>query len=349
MEFSGWNENREFIFSELKRVALGKSDVNVVALSNRVALGLPKNRKLASEVVNLYRPMKWKARVVASALGVFVKLGGAFLFGSRRAEEGKAEIPWLTNASSIGFLGCNPEHGLRCVALSQESDGPIKVTKFAIGENLKPVLAEGEFLRKIDGKYAGVPWFGGRDEGKGWAAFYTGYVSKVGPRRVGGKSVINLLRGWLGTRSVALGDIDWLRPILFKAAPAIKEKLKREEVREALVHGDFAPWNLRRNDTGLVAIDWEWAHYDGFGGLDLGHGMIMEAVMVNGLSGENLIVEILSKAGRAEESSYLVESGWNNVNLWLSLSLLYSSQLAGIEMEMELNILKDWVGQSTVI
>jgi hypothetical protein len=39
-----------------------------------------------------------------------------------------------------------------------------------------------------------------------------------------------------------------------------------------LVHGDFAPWNMRRNEKlGYVLVDWEWADFAGLPAYDLLH------------------------------------------------------------------------------
>jgi hypothetical protein len=39
-----------------------------------------------------------------------------------------------------------------------------------------------------------------------------------------------------------------------------------------LVHGDFAPWNLRKNpEAGYVLIDWEWANFAGLPAYDIFH------------------------------------------------------------------------------
>ena len=57
-------------------------------------------------------------------------------------------------------------------------------------------------------------------------------------------------------------------------------------VRTALVHGDFAVWNLRLLPTGPAAIDWEWAVEEGAAGIDFAHGLRQEAVMLRRLNTE---------------------------------------------------------------
>jgi hypothetical protein len=43
-------------------------------------------------------------------------------------------------------------------------------------------------------------------------------------------------------------------------------------VRGILAHGDFAPWNMRKNpEAGYVLVDWEWADFAGLPAYDLLH------------------------------------------------------------------------------
>jgi hypothetical protein len=43
-------------------------------------------------------------------------------------------------------------------------------------------------------------------------------------------------------------------------------------VRRILVHGDFTPWNMRKNpEAGYVLVDWEWADFAGLPACDLLH------------------------------------------------------------------------------
>ena len=341
VDFRNWKTDLDCVYPEIQRVAIGGHEVRILALSERIALGLPRDRKLASEVVSLYRPMKWKAKVVARGVKAFVGIGGYSYLKSGPIHEGEAEISWLKDASCVGFLGCNPGHGLRCVALSRNGNQPIKVTKFAIGPNVVPIVKERECLEGIFGRFPGVPKLGGGEFGENWAAFWTEYLPGTGPNELGGKEEIDLLRSWLGAGMQKLEKLSWVQPLLSECPPAVAEKLRREVIRTALVHGDFTPWNLRRDRAGLVAIDWEWARCDGLGGLDLGHGLVMEALLVDGLRGMDLINGVLLKINQGEQLGYLKECGWVDVNLWLALALLYSSKLAGLNIEVEMNILNE--------
>lgn len=338
--FKSWKSDLALVLPEIQRVALGKSQTKLLVISDRIAMGLPVGRQMAREVVNLYRPMKWSARMTAMVIKKFVDFGGVSLLKKGLPGEGLPEISWLGNQGDVGFLGCNPGHGLRCVLLSHGGQEPIRVTKLAIGGNLSPVRDEGAFLKKISKNFPGLPVYGGREEGGNWAAFWTAYLPGYGPRELIGSQVIGLLTGWLGDERVPLKDLDWLKALMSEAPSVVRSRLKELTVRKALVHGDFTPWNLRRNVNGLVAIDWEWAREDGIGGLDLGHGLVMQGVLVKNLRGSDLFDDVRLGVRSDEAIKYLEKCGWHDLNLWLAVSLLYASWQTEVNFEEELRTLE---------
>ena len=107
------------------------------------------------------------------------------------------------------------------------------------------------------------------------------------------------------------------------------------------MHGDFTPWNLRQDKEGLVAVDWEWAEETGVGGLDLGHGFLMEALFLNELRGEALVSYVLHQVRGTEFESYLKACGWKNLNLWLLFSIHYSENRSGEILQNESGLLQD--------
>lgn len=346
MEFGSWKKDLDLVFPQLQRVALGGHAVNVLTIGDRIVFGLPEDRSLSNEVVNLYRPMKWKARRMAGLVKTFVKMGGARFLKSRSSSVVRSEVSWLNDGGNLGFLGCNPGHGCRCILLSRTESQPIKVTKLAIGSNIDSVVAEGKWLQKNSGEYPGVPKFGGRETGSDWAAFWTNHISGSGPQELGGVAEVELLKSWLRPGRVRIGDLCWMEPLLEGVPTILASRIKDKIVCEALIHGDFTSWNLRSDEEGLVAIDWEWAKEDGIGGLDLGHGLIMEAVLVKGLRGEDLVNEVHIKLEKEWISSYLKECGWSDMNLWMALALQYAGTQTRLDVGHELDVLKNRVEHS---
>jgi hypothetical protein len=103
------------------------------------------------------------------------------------------------------------------------------------------------------------------------------------------------------------------------------ERMRSYRIRHALIHGDFAVWNLRVTGDGLCAIDLEWANENGIGGVDLAHGLRQECYMVRGMKPERAIGWMLEQAASPIWRGYLDACGWGEAHEdWLRLGLLHS-------------------------
>ncbi len=70
---------------------------------------------------------------------------------------------------------------------------------------------------------------------------------------------------------------DCLQRVLDDMMPAL-ESLK---VPWTIVHGDFAPWNLRQHGEHIAAFDWEYAQLDGLPLVDETHFRLQIAYLLN--------------------------------------------------------------------
>lgn len=96
-------------------------------------------------------------------------------------------------------------------------------------------------------------------------------------------------------------------------------------ISRALVHGDFAIWNLRHTPAGLFAIDWEWATEDGMAGIDLVHALRQEAYMVKKLGIADALVWMQEQLESEARKAYVTTSGWADHKLdLLRIGLLHS-------------------------
>ncbi|HXE52746.1 MAG TPA: phosphotransferase [Tepidisphaeraceae bacterium] len=73
-----------------------------------------------------------------------------------------------------------------------------------------------------------------------------------------------LIRG-LSSRIQAMRSTE---PQLVRAFESALEAIEREPVAISIVHGDFAPWNLRLQHGHIAAFDWEYGSLSGPSGLD---------------------------------------------------------------------------------
>ncbi|MEP4077623.1 hypothetical protein [Haloferula sp.] len=269
------------------------------------------------------------------------------LFGvaRRRPDFGGASsepaTDWLKPAAasgSVGFLGCNPVHGWRCVLAGIDpSDGEPFIAKLGLGHSAENIRREAGILASIQGRFAGVVGSVSLDEagtvqdGAGdWALLRLTHLGNEGLEAVASPEVIGLLSKWMLNEFSEVGGHAWASSLVDRvsenAAPTDwHQSIRRMSVRKALVHGDFAVWNLRRTSEGPVAIDWEWAVEDGVAGIDLAHALRQEAVMIRGFDAKRALDWILNSARRGEMKAYLDSAGWRDgLEDWLRLGLLHS-------------------------
>jgi hypothetical protein len=65
-----------------------------------------------------------------------------------------------------------------------------------------------------------------------------------------------------------LAALEPQRPDLVERFDALVSALEQMEFPSTVVHGDFAPWNLRLHDGKLSAFDWEYGEIDGLPKID---------------------------------------------------------------------------------
>jgi hypothetical protein len=68
--------------------------------------------------------------------------------------------------------------------------------------------------------------------------------------------------------------------------------LENQQVLTGVVHGDFAPWNLRRRGKTIHAFDWEYGHLDGPAGLDEIHYRLQVGYLLDNWTIEQAIANL---------------------------------------------------------
>jgi hypothetical protein len=166
--------------------------------------------------------------------------------------------------------------------------------------------------------------------GNDWKLLRLPYLGEKGPSRMNDPKVVGLLDAWVDDECVELGELAWSRRLLdtvpAEAAPeGWHARMRYHRILRALIHGDFAVWNLRLVDYRICALDWEWADMNGVAGIDLAHGLRQECFMVKTMSPQAAVKTILDLATQLPWSAYLARTGWaGHLEDWLSLGLLHS-------------------------
>jgi hypothetical protein len=337
----GWDCDLHAVLDQIALVATGGASLCVRNAGARLALGLPADREAAQVVVDLYQPQRWKGRVFRGLAKGLTCLGLAARFPSFPGISAEPLVDWLrpaAKAGSVGFLGCNPVHGWRCVlaGVDPTDDAPF-VAKLGLGESAKSIRREAGVLESLRGKYTGIVEALSLDQGtsedgvdRDWALLRLPYLGNENLPSVHESAVVDLLMAWLGDERMMLGEDPWAHALLGRisqgeAPDGWHEEISRLEIRRALIHGDFAVWNLRIKDGEVYALDWEWGVENGIGGIDLAHALRQEAVMVRGLRGKAAISWILNAVSDSMWAGYLKSSGWSGNHLdWLRMGLLHS-------------------------
>jgi thiamine kinase-like enzyme len=173
--------------------------------------------------------------------------------------------------------------------------------------------------------------------GKNWFAIKLPYLGHTAPSCVTLSAVVQLLSSWQTEQYQLLEE--W--PIMRDIIPQLQ--VNRElsgwhhqvgglKLSKALVHGDFAMWNLRHTSNGLYAIDWEWADDKGVSGIDLVHALRQEAIMVRKLGHTAALKWMQNQIKSATWNAYLKAGGWDKhlTNL-LRIGLLHSHFVANCD------------------
>jgi hypothetical protein len=82
------------------------------------------------------------------------------------------------------------------------------------------------------------------------------------------------------------------RPALLSTLNAVLPDLANLIVRRTIVHGDFAPWNLREHGGRLRAFDWEYAVLDGLPWMDELHHRLRVGLLLGNWSTRRALEEV---------------------------------------------------------
>jgi hypothetical protein len=332
----GWMGDLGELLDRIARVASGPKPIRVMRGGRRFAVGLPEDRMAARVVLDLYHPHRMKGKMfrflAKSALALKIERK---ILSPGGGGVDVPEVGWLREAAgagTVGFIGSNPVHGPRCLLGGQLPDQNREsfVGKLGFDHSREAIIRESATLERLSGRYVGVLRPLSFDSGADWALLRLPYLGFRTPHGMDDPAVIDLLVEWLGKSKAPLGEIPWAEDLLARAEasgvdPNWCRKIRGRMIRVALVHGDFAVWNLRMLSVGPCAIDWEWAEEHGPGGVDLAHGLRQEAVMIRDLKPKQAVDWVLAHADKHSWNAYLGFCGWAGAHEdWLKFGLLHS-------------------------
>ncbi len=254
---------------------------------------IPARRGASASVLGAWRPytlpsrMKWFALCMAERAGLLRLARPVSTAAVSRAGVSR----WLercgirSQAGEMVILVGNPSPDRKLIVFLLDEAGRIAaVLKVGLTDGGgSSILHEAEVLAKL--------------ESCGWApkilsihadrrAAAQEYVPGAMPGRRFRPEYLDLLcrlplsgasRGLADVAAESASRLSPFRDELDRIAPGLVDRALdgldcNATVPTMLVHGDFAPWNLRRHPRrGNVLVDWEWADFDGLPAYDLLH------------------------------------------------------------------------------
>jgi hypothetical protein len=76
----------------------------------------------------------------------------------------------------------------------------------------------------------------------------------------------------------------------------LRSQLEDVSLPVAILHGDFAPWNVRRDHHGLAAIDWEYSSLDGLPLIDRLHYELQVGFLLNDWNASRALGHVVANA-----------------------------------------------------
>lgn len=275
---------------------------------------LPQRGGLTGTILKEWRPYGAPARAYWMGVRAAARLGlAAFL-----PRTGRAPAPADTGTQFLNSIGLNESGGLPAILVGNTVATRKLLVFLEVGDDRRRVVAkvpltpmarlsietEAAALRRLDRRHR-APRLLHFSAEKG-AAVQEYLAGKLGSRRCKPRYIQMLLEFILPDAKIALRErgarlaarlhaSDHYRHHAGTIDPALRYLDCDAQVDSALVHGDFAPWNIRElPDGACTLIDWELARWDGIAFFDLCHFYYMQCLL---FSRETLFYEPMLAEG----------------------------------------------------
>ena len=258
---------------------------------------LPQNAKLAARALSLYPAQSTPARFAKIALRWALRTKLPLPLKTERIEIATddpfvrflKELAGAENPPPIAILPGNPRApGRRFIVLVfDENQNPSAVVKAGVGEAAIALIErEKSFLASVPEEALGVPRLRASLDNTRVTAFALNFIEGSSPR-AGQMAAHPLLASWIDTsRRMPLHELPvWQRlAASFPMPPSLQESVRETGNRRchpALMHGDFAPWNVKVSREGAwMALDWDRGETAGVPGWDWFHFVVQSAVLI---------------------------------------------------------------------
>ena len=328
---------------------IGRLSLVKVERDGALLLALPLNRRLALATLALYQPQRLKARLLRRVIRVWVLLGlHRFLpkFELVLGDEGVfSGLDQMALSNGFGFLLGNVSSPMRNLIGLYETGGILRVVKAGLGKAAPVVRDEYASMRDFSRLVVGVPECLGLFDIENGAAYIAELVSGRSPRGADDDMLVfELLNNWLQIgNSMSVSNLDCWEKLAEKLDDDTMQRfaaLARAEVTSPVMHGDFAPWNIKISDNGEVKVlDWEFGQRAGMPSWDALHYMVQRMCLVEKCPSSEVINTCMIFLSGSFMQSYLKKAGLQGNEKELLESYLYYSAYVQAYPREELIIL----------
>ena len=328
-----------FVRAEEGSAAIRKR-FRIVRRHGELLLALPMARAEASIALQLYAPQRIAARAMSGLLKLLLRTGlpvplpvKEFCFST--ADPfceflSQLEPAWSACDAALGVLAGNPHaHGRRFVLMLFKNGRAVAVVKAgAGGEAMRLIASEIDFLQRAGrpGISAPLDIF----ESARMRAFAMAPLRGEAPRHPKCRDIYRVLLPWLNqTTRVPLAKLAGWAGVATVCAnhPAWRThcaSVATREVFPAVMHGDFAPWNIKVHpESGTWQVfDWERGEIAGVPGWDWLHFEIQNAILVRRENAATILKRIERLFGDKDFRHYAELSGITGIERALLVAYL---------------------------
>lgn len=306
--------------------ASGQHPVQMKVLSKRgkPLLLLPDQSRLATQALELYPAQTARGRL--ARLGARWLLKARLPLGVHSVQVNLASrtpfVRWLAQLAQISqgqlpqfaMLAGNPNSpGQRLIILLFNSvDQPAVVVKAGLSEIARKLVGqEQQFLESVPRPAPSIPTLRGQFNNPQLQALALDFLPGRSPIAHDEPSLPKVLTAWLHPQQqVAFADTRIWRELVETCAshPVFKTyapKLQPQSCREAICHGDFAPWNVRVSPQGnWLVLDWERGEIHGLPAWDWFHYVIQKSILVQHHNAESVGAKVETLLASNEFKTY---------------------------------------------
>jgi len=290
---------------------------------------LPHSPSLARVGLELYPAQTPRSRLVrylaAWALQARLPVGIAPVEVNLSPED--AFVRWLADRAQVvlggipqfAVLAGNPNSpGQRFILLLFDPTGrPLAIVKVGVTEAARKLIEqERQFLESTPIGTPGIPPLRGTFSNAKLQAIALDFLPGRSPRTADEHMLPKLLGNWLRPQqSMGLTDTRFWRELAANSADhpifkALAVALGKQSSSGAIVHGDFAPWNVRVSPSGdWMALDWERGDVNGPPAWDWYHYVLQKSVLVQRQPVASLACSIESLLTSKEFKAYAQAAG----------------------------------------